>query len=145
MNKYETIVIIDPDIETEIVDKLISDIQNIISGDENGGVITKTENWGKKRLAYEIKGNKEGIYILMDYETAPQQIQKLERYCVLSEQVIKHMTVRAEDLPEPRQKEITKPKFDEDEDFDVGGFKDYDDRDDDYEDDYDDYDDDDKN
>jgi small subunit ribosomal protein S6 len=136
LNKYETIIIINPNAETAIVDKIISDTQNIISGDESGGVITKTENWGRKKLAYEIKGNKEGLYILMDYETVPLQIQRLERYCKLSEQVIKYMTVRAEDLPEPRSKEITKPKFDEDEDFGAPRFKDYDDdNDDDYDDD----------
>ncbi|MGB9597452.1 MAG: 30S ribosomal protein S6, partial [Candidatus Poribacteria bacterium] len=62
-----------------------------------------------------VKRNKEGIYVLFDYETDPKVVQRLERYCILNESIIKHMTVRAEDIPEPRTKEITKPVYDEDE------------------------------
>ncbi len=128
MNKYETIIIIDPNVEDDIVDKIVSDIHEIISGDESGGFVTKTDNWGKKKLAYEVKANKEGIYVLINYETIPQQVQRLERYCVLSELVIKYMTVRAEELPEPRQKEITRPNLDDDDDDDIIiGFNDDDD------------------
>lgn len=128
MNKYETIIIIDPNAEKDVVDKIISDVIGIIS-DDGVGIITKNDNWGKKKLAYEIKGNKEGIYVLIDYETTSQKIQRLERYCSLSEIVLKSMTVRAEDLPEPRQREITKPTFedeDEDDDFDIRDFDDED-------------------
>ncbi len=118
LNKYETIIIIDPNVDTETVDKVTSELQNIITGDGSGGIVTKLENWGKRKLAYDVKRNKEGIYILFDYETDPKVIQRLERYCILSESIIKHMTVRAEDIPEPRTKEITKPVYDEDdEDF----------------------------
>ncbi|HGJ67177.1 TPA: 30S ribosomal protein S6 [bacterium] len=133
LNKYETIIIIDPNSEKEVVDKIVSDVIGIIS-DDGVGTITKNENWGKKKLAYEIKGNKEGIYVLIDYETASQKIQRLERYCSLSEIVLKCMTVRAEELPEPRQREITKPTFaddDEDDDFDIRDFDDDDEDDDD--------------
>ena len=128
MNKYETIIIIDPNVEDDIVDKIVSDIHEIISGDESGGFVTKTDNWGKKKLAYDVGANKEGTYVLVNYETIPQQVQRLERYCVLSELVIKYMTVRAEELPEPRQKEITRPNLDDDDDDDIIiGFNDDDD------------------
>jgi len=130
LNKYETIIIINPNAETEIVDKIITDAQNLISGDGSGGVISKLENWGKKRLAYEIKRNKEGVYVLIDYELDPKFIQRFERYCILNEQVLKFMTVRAEDIPEPRKKEISKAKFDDDEDFIQPRFTDDDDDDD---------------
>jgi len=127
LNKYETIIIINPNADTETVDKITTELQNMITGDGTGGVITKLENWGKRKLAYDIKRNKEGIYVLLDYETDPKIIQRIERYCILSEPIIKHMTVRAEDIPEPRTKEITKPIFDEDEDdFTQVDFKDYD-------------------
>jgi small subunit ribosomal protein S6 len=132
LNKYETIIIISPNAETETVDKIIADAQNFITGDESGGIITKLENWGKKRLAYEIKRNKEGIYILIDYDLDPKFIQRFERYCILNEQILKFMTVRAEDIPEPRKKEISKAKFDDDEDFIQPRFTDYDDDDDDF-------------
>lgn len=116
MNKYETIVIIDPNVENDIVDKIVSDVHELISGDGSGGFVTKTDNWGKKKLAYDVGANKEGTYVLVNYETIPQQVQRLERYCKLSELVIKSMTVRAEDLPEPRQREMTRPNRDDDDD-----------------------------
>lgn len=115
MNKYETIIIINPNADTETVDKITSEFQNLIVGDGNSGVITKFENWGKRKLAYDVKKNKEGIYVLFDYETDPKLVQRLERYCILNELIIKHLTVRAEDIPEPRTKEITRPTYDEDE------------------------------
>jgi len=116
LNKYETIVIIDPNVENDIVDKIVSDVHELISGDGSGGFVTKTDNWGKKKLAYDVGANKEGTYVLVNYETIPQQVQRLERYCKLSELVIKSMTVRAEDLPEPRQREMTRPNRDDDDD-----------------------------
>lgn len=113
MHQYETILIIDPNIESEASEALVDNVKNLITND--GGVISKTENWGKKKLAYEIKGNKDGLYVLLRYEANPNLIQRLERYFVLNEQIIKYLTVRAEKLPEPRQKEISIRKFEEEE------------------------------
>lgn len=126
MHQYETILIINPNNESEAIEKLVENVKSLITND--GGVISKTEDWGRKKLAYEIKGNKEGIYILLRYEANPTLIQRLERYFVLNEQIIKYLTVRAEKLPEPRQKEISIRKFEEEEeeefmqeDFDYEG------------------------
>ena len=55
--------------------------------------------------------------MLIDYNLNPKFIQRFERYCILNEQVLKFMTVRAEDIPEPRKKEISKAKFDDDDDL----------------------------
>lgn len=98
MNQYETIIIINPNIESEDVEKVIEDVQNQISG--SGGTVTKVDKWGKKRLAYEVAGNKDGIYILINFEADPEFIQRLARYYGLAEQIIKYMIVRAENAPE---------------------------------------------
>jgi len=100
LNKYETIFIISPDAESEVVDRIIDQVQNLIS--EAGGVVTKVDNWGKKRLAYEVSGNKDGIYVIMNLEAESQIILTLARHYGLDEQIIKYMTVRAEKIPEPR-------------------------------------------
>jgi len=131
LNKYETIIIINPNAETEIVDKITTDVQNLITGDGGEGTVTKLENWGKKKLAYDIKRNKEGVYVLVDYDLDPKLVQRLERYFSLNEQIIKYMTVRAEDIPEPRKKEISKIAREENDDFIKPGFVNYDDDDDD--------------
>jgi len=98
LNQYETIIIINPNIESEDVEKVIEDVQNQISG--SGGTVTKVDKWGKKRLAYEVNGNKDGIYILINFEADPEFIQRFARYCGLAEQIIKYMTVRADNPPE---------------------------------------------
>lgn len=108
MNQYETIFIIDPNVESENVEVIIEDVQNFIS--DSGGEITKVDRWGKKRLAYEVKGNRDGYYVLTSFEADPQFIQRLGRYYGLAEQIIKYMTVRAGRLP------VSKGEVDESED-----------------------------
>ena len=98
MNKYETIFIINPSIESEDIEKVIEDTQNLISG--SGGTVIRVDKWGKKRLAYEVKGNRDGYYVLVDFEAEPQFVQRLGRYYGLTEEIIKYMTLRAEELPE---------------------------------------------
>ncbi len=99
MNRYETIIVIDPNIEAEYVEKIIDDVQNLISG--SGGKVSEVDKWGKRRLAYEVEGNRDGIYILINFEAEPEFVRRLARYYGLTEQIIKYITVRAEDLPEP--------------------------------------------
>jgi small subunit ribosomal protein S6 len=112
LNQYETIFIIEPDLESEGVESIIEDVQNLISG--SGGVVAKVDRWGKKRLAYEVKGHRDGNYVLINFQADPQFIQRLGRYYGLTEQIIKNMTVRAEDLLE------TKGRSAEDEEFSYG-------------------------
>lgn len=100
MNKYETIFIINPSIESEDIEKVIEDTQNLISG--SGGTVIRVDKWGKKRLAYEVKGNRDGYYVLVNFEAEPQFIQRLGRYYGLTEEIIKYMTLRAEELAEGR-------------------------------------------
>lgn len=109
MNQYETIFIIDPGVESEDVESIIEDVQNLISG--SGGEVAKVDRWGKKRLAYEVKGNRDGFYVLINFEADPQFVQRLARYYGLTEQIIKYMTVRP-------SKESPKPEREVDEDED---------------------------
>ena len=123
MNKYETIIIINSNADSETIEKVISSVENLISND--GGNLINKDNWGRKRLAYEIRGNKDGFYVLFKYEADPAFIQRFERYLVLNEQIIKYMTVRAEKLPEPRQKQLVRRSFREDDNYlrgDIGEF-----------------------
>ena len=103
MNKYETVFIVNPNIESEDIEKVIEDTQNLISG--SGGTVIKVDKWGKKRLAYEVKGNRDGYYVLVDFEAEPQFIQRLGRYYGLTEEIIKYMTLRAEELQGMRSSE----------------------------------------
>jgi small subunit ribosomal protein S6 len=114
LNEYETIFIIRPDVETEDVDRITQQVQDLIS--DNGGVVTRVNNWGKKRLAYEVAGNRDGIYVIINLEAEPQIVPALGRYYGLDEQIIKHMTIKAENLLESRTETSTDEESEVDED-----------------------------
>ena len=93
MNTYESVVIIDPAVAEEKVKELSQKFTDIINND---GKVEKVEELGKKRLAYEVKKNKEGYYVVINFEANPELISELERNYRIMDEVIKFITVRAE-------------------------------------------------
>ena len=91
MNKYESIIIINPNCTDEAIKALESKFTGLIN--ENGK-IESVEKIGKKRLAYEIKKNREGYYILFNFEAKPDSIAELERNYRITDEIIKFMTVK---------------------------------------------------
>ena len=94
MNKYESIIIINPNCTDEALKALEDKFTGLIN--ENGKV-ESYENQGKKKLAYEVKKNKEGFYILINFEAKPDSITELERNYRITDEVIKFIVVRKED------------------------------------------------
>lgn len=94
MNKYESIIIISPVVEEEGIKNLIQKFSDLINTE---GKIESVEQLGKKRLAYEIKKNKEGFYILFNFEAKPELITELERNYRITDEVIKFIVIRKED------------------------------------------------
>ena len=93
MNKYESIVIINPNCTDEALKALESKFTGLIN--ENGKV-ESVENMGKKKLAYEIKKFKEGTYMLFNFEAKPDSIAELERNYRITDEVIKFIVVKKE-------------------------------------------------
>lgn len=93
MNKYESVVIINPSVEEEKVKELSQKFTDIINND---GKVEKIEDLGKKKLAYEVKKNKEGYYIVINFEANPDLIAELERNYRIMDEVIKFITIKAE-------------------------------------------------
>lgn len=93
MNKYESVIIINPSVEEEGMKALIQKFTDLIDKD---GKVEKVEELGKKRLAYEVKKNKEGYYVVFYFEANPQAIAELERNYRITDEVIKFIVVRAE-------------------------------------------------
>ena len=91
MNKYESIIIINPSVDEEGIKSLIKKFTDIIN---NEGKVESVEELGKKRLAYEIKKNKEGYYTLFNFEAKPELIAELERNYRIEDNVIKFITVK---------------------------------------------------
>ncbi len=93
MNKYESVVIINPSVEEEKIKELTQKFTDIINSD---GKVEKVEELGKKKLAYEVKKNKEGYYVVINFEANPALIAELERNYRIIDEVIKFITVKAD-------------------------------------------------
>ncbi len=91
MNKYESVVIINPNVEENALKELIERFQTLINTD---GKVEQVNELGKKKLAYEIKKNKEGYYIVYDFEANPSLIAELERNYRITDEVIKFIVVK---------------------------------------------------
>ncbi len=93
MNKYESVIIINPSLEEEGIKGLIQRFTDLINTD---GKLESVEEMGKKKLAYEVKKNKEGYYVLFNFEAKPELIAELERNYRITDEVIKFIVVRKE-------------------------------------------------
>lgn len=94
MNKYESVVIINPNLEEESIKALINKFSDLINTD---GKVNSVEELGKKKLAYEIKKQKEGFYILIKFEAKPELISELERNYRIADEVMKFIVVKEEE------------------------------------------------
>ena len=100
MNFYETVFIIRQDSTPAQVESLAQDYTRIIR--ELGGEVSKTEFCGLRTLAYAIKKNRKGHYVLMNIHASPAGVTEMERVMKLNENVLRHLTVRVEVLdPNP--------------------------------------------
>ncbi|OCQ96016.1 30S ribosomal protein S6 [Nostoc sp. MBR 210] len=91
---YETMYILRPDLNDEQVDQAIAKYQTLIQ--EQGAENIEIQNRGKRRLAYEIKKQRDGIYIQMNYNGPGTIVAPLERAMRLSEEVIRYLTIKQE-------------------------------------------------
>lgn len=91
---YETMYILRPDLHEEMLDQAIEKYQNLLR--EQGATEIQTQHRGKRRLAYEIKRFREGIYIQMNYTAPGQAIAVMERAMRLSDEVIRYLTTKSE-------------------------------------------------
>jgi len=95
LNKYESIYIINPNVEADGVKGLVEKFNALIESE--GGKVTETNEWGMKKLAYPIKKLTQGYYVLVNFEAKPEFIDELERVYKITDNVIKFITVRKED------------------------------------------------
>ena len=94
MNKYESVIIINPSVDEEGIKALIAKYTDLIN---NEGKVESVDEIGKKRLAYEIMKNKEGYYTVFNFEAKPELIAELERNYRIDDSIMKFITIRKED------------------------------------------------
>lgn len=93
---YESIFILRSSLGDEEAEAVIEKMKSVLT--KHGATIVKAENWGKKKLAYEIKHDRRGTYILLQFESAQENVvSELERLYRLEDSVIKFLTVRVEE------------------------------------------------
>ena len=92
MNKYETIMILEKDNE-KLRKKAIEKIKNFIN---EKGKLESSEDIGSKKLAYEIRKNKEGYYYLINFEMQPDDVRELERIYRITDEILKFIVVKTE-------------------------------------------------
>lgn len=95
---YESVFIARQDIAAPQAEALADTFTSII--DAQGGKVTKRENWGLRNLAFKVKKNRKGHYILFNIDAPPAAIAEMERNMRIHEDVLRYMTVRVEELEE---------------------------------------------
>ena len=91
MRRYETFVIIDPDLSQEQREPLIGRVEELIT--QMDGFRVKTDDWGEKKLAYDIKKKGRGYYVRFDYCGLAPLVNEIERFFRIDDRALKYMTV----------------------------------------------------
>ena len=95
MNNYETLFVIDPDLDEEATKATIQKFSDIIT--KSGGTIDSTDEWGTKKLAYPINFKNDGYYVLTTFNADPSLPAELERKYRIAEDIMRYIVVRLED------------------------------------------------
>ena len=95
LNKYESIYIVNPNVEADGIKSLVEKFNALIESE--GGKVLETNEWGMKKLAYPIKKFNQGYYVLVNFEAKAEFIDELERVYKITDGVIKFITIRQED------------------------------------------------
>ena len=99
--RYETLILLDPDFAPEEQEKLNEKLAGII--DSMKGRVLRVDNWGRRRLAYPVRKQMYGIYVLLDFMGGPELQAEIDRNLRIEEAVSKHLTLILEkDFSEER-------------------------------------------
>jgi small subunit ribosomal protein S6 len=94
LNLYELAVVFDPQLEVDL-SKATSKIEKLIK--DNDGKINKTDNWGKKKLAYQINKHDHGIYVFYTLEMPGENVSKIESSLNITDEAIRYLLIRVDE------------------------------------------------
>jgi small subunit ribosomal protein S6 len=94
MRKYECTYILDPGLADEQQEPIIDRFKTLVG--DNGGTVEAVDKWERRRLAYEVKGKREGVYVVMNFSGEPQTEAELGRVLGISEGILRHLIVRTD-------------------------------------------------
>ena len=109
--EYETIYILRPDSTTDVIAQVNQKIRGVVEA--GGGTLLKVDNWGKRKLAYEVKKQLKGIYLFFSYLGTAGLVEEVERNLRLTDSVIRYYSVKIEENVDPagRASEVTEESF----------------------------------
>lgn len=120
MALYEHVFIARQDVSAAQVESITADFSKIV--EENEGKVAKSEYWGLKNLAYKIKKNRKGHYVLLNIDAPSGAMAEVERQARLHEDILRFMTIRVDELEEG-QSIVLRSKADKDRRGSRGGDK----------------------
>jgi small subunit ribosomal protein S6 len=100
LREYELMFVLAPDAQEDGLTAATEHVSSLITN--RGGEITKVDTWGRRRLAYPIRRHLDGYYTIIRFKLEPNLTDELDRNLRLTEQVLRHLIVRAEEVPAPR-------------------------------------------
>src|SRR5439155_16852791 len=92
LRDYEVLYIVRADFDDDKVQEAVKRVNTLI--ERSGGTPERTNLWGKRKLAYEVKHQKEGSYVLQDFQLEPERVPELEAGLKITEEVLRHLIVR---------------------------------------------------
>jgi small subunit ribosomal protein S6 len=92
LRTYEVMIILDPSLEERTVEPSLDKYLNVIRKD--GGSVESVDIWGRRRMAYEIKKNQEGIYAVVNLTAEPDSVKELDRQLTLNESILRTKVIR---------------------------------------------------
>ncbi|MBO4836418.1 MAG: 30S ribosomal protein S6 [Clostridia bacterium] len=95
MNKYELVYVIDVSLDDEARKAVVDRFNGMI--EQNGGKVTKVEEWGKRRLAYPINYKTEGYYLLVNFESEATLPREIERNMQIADAILRYLIVKVEE------------------------------------------------
>jgi len=108
MRQYETLFIVTPDSSEEDLKAVATKIKGVVTG--MNGIVTSYDEQGRKKLAYSVKKQNKGYYVLMDYVGSADIVSEIERNMRLDDRVLKYLTVKLADQVDPESIEPEKPE-----------------------------------
>jgi small subunit ribosomal protein S6 len=100
MNHYETIYIVNPNLDDDALKEAIDKFSDITK--KLKGSIVKVSEWGKRKLAYEVKRFDKGYYVVLDFCALPKMVTELERNLKLDDRILKYITVKIDENVNPK-------------------------------------------
>ena len=94
LRAYEVMVILDPNLEERTIEPSLDKYLNVIRKD--GGNVENVDVWGRRRLAYEVKKNAEGIYAVITLQAEPATVKEFDRQINLNESILRTKVLRAD-------------------------------------------------